>query len=294
MKKVLLVALSLSVVIVIGACSVSQRTLDDAQKRIDALKQKGVPDSSLSTPIVYLAQAKDANQRGNKGLARLSADSMRILIALAEAAYTDNLAKKKPEIDGIISQLTSAKKEMSGMQVKKLDSAMKVIDSFLAINWIYQAEFNARLTVDSLLPVLKFNEARAQELRPRLPGQWVCTNITKNPEIKEINAVEKKIFTYTSDGKCKLVETKKGQTSQALKEDWEFHSSGTWDLLGDTIYMLVNHFSSVRQNFTKMSLKNGKKVWTLEKEPTYDSVITDGSQDRWIPFIDLQRDFIRK
>jgi hypothetical protein len=41
-----------------------------------------------------------------------------------------------------------------------------------------------------------------------------------------------------------------------------------------------------------MSTKTGKKVWELKKEPTYDSAITDGSQDRWIPFSDLQRDFV--
>jgi hypothetical protein len=287
-------ALSLCLVIVIGSCSVSQKTLNDAQKRIDALKLKGVPDSSLSTAIVYLAQAKDANQRGNKGLAHLSADSMRILIAQAEGAYSDNLIKKKPEVDELVLQLTKAKSQLSGLQVKKLDSALKVIDSFNQKNWIYQVENNAKMAVNELLPVLKFNEDRARELRPRLPGDWVCINKTKSEEIKEVNAVEKKIFSYMSDGKCKLVETKNGQSGQALKEDWEFNSFGTWDILGDTIFMFINRFVSVRQNFTTMSMKDGKKVWTLKKEPTYDSAITDGSQDRWIPFTDLQRDFEKK
>jgi|WetSurMetagenome_2_1015567.scaffolds.fasta_scaffold144289_1 hypothetical protein len=290
----LAMVLSLSLVIVIGSCGVSQKTLDDAQKRINVLKQKGVPDSSLSTAIVYHAQAKDANQRGNKGLARRSADSMRILIAQAEGAYSDNLIKKKPEVDDLVMQLTKAKAQLSGLQVKKLDSALKVIDSFNQKNWIYQVENNAKVAVNELLPALKFNEERARELRPRVPGDWVCVNKTKSEELKEVNAVEKKIFSYYPDGKCKLVETKSGQSGPALKEDWEFNSFGTYDLLGDTIFMFINRFKSVRQNFTTMSLKDGKKVWTTKKEATYDSAITDGSQDRWIPFTDLQKDFDKK
>jgi hypothetical protein len=290
-KAALSIILSISLTIFINACSVSQKTLDDAQKRIDALKAKGVPDSSLSTAIIYVFQAKDSKQRGNNGLARLSADSMRILIAQAEAAYSDNVIKKKPEMDDLILQLTKAKAQLSGLQAKKVDSALKVIDSFNRKNWIYQVEATAKSAVNELLPVLKFNEARAQELRSRVPGEWVCANITKSEEIRGVNAVEKKIFTYNTDGTCKLVESKSGQSGQALQEDWEFQSVGNWDLLGDTIFMFINRFKSVRQNFTTMSIQNHKKIWTLKKEPAYDSVITDGSQDRWIPFTDLQMDF---
>jgi hypothetical protein len=292
------IVLSLSLIIVIGACGVSQRTLDNAQKRIDALKLKGVPDSSLSTAIVYLFQAKDSDQRGNKGLARRSADSMRILIAQAEAAYQDNLIKKKPEIDDLILQLTRAKTQLTGLQLKKLDSAMSVIDSFNQKNWIYQTEYNAKLTFNELLPVLKFNEERAGELRSRLPGEWVCTNISKNTENKEVHTVEKKIFTFTDDGKCKLVENKIGQSSPVLKEDWEFVSSGTYDFLGDTIVMFIDHFARARQNIDTVDAaifkERKKKVWGRKAEPAYDSAITDGSQDRWIPFIDLQRDFVKR
>jgi hypothetical protein len=293
-KTVLSVLLSLSVMMFIGACSVSQKTLDDAQRRIDALKAKGVPDSSLSTPLVYLFQAKDANQRGNKGLAHMSADSMLILIAQAENTYNENLVKMKPACDSMINLLIQAKSKLTGLQAKKVDSAMKFIESFSQKNWIYQVENNAKLAVNEMVPQLVFNENRAKELRDRIPGQWVCTNVTKNAEDKTIHAVEKKIFTYNKDGSCKLVETKQGQSGQALKEDWEFNSYGTYDLLGDTIFMFIKRFASVRQNFTTMSMKDGKKAWTLKKEPTYDSAITDGTQDRWIPFTDLQRDFERK
>ena len=131
MKKAFFnVVFALSVIALISGCSVSQRALDDAQRRIDALKAKGVPDSSLSTALVYLYQARDCNQRGNKSLARLSADSMRILIAQAEALYSENLIKLRPTVDSLIFIINKAKSELSGLQAKKLDSAMKVIETF--------------------------------------------------------------------------------------------------------------------------------------------------------------------
>lgn len=295
MKKAFFnVVFALSVIALISGCSVSQRALDDAQRRIDALKAKGVPDSSLSTALVYLYQAKDCNQRGNKGLARLSADSMRILIAQSEALYSENLIKLRPTVDSLIFILNKAKSELSGLQVKKLDSAMKVIESFSQKNWIYQVEANAKAAVADMLPQLKFNEARARELRGRVPGEWVCTNITKNSENKAINAVEKKVFAFNRDGSAKLVETIKGQVSPVLKEDVEFDSYGTYDLAGDTIMMFIKRFVAVKQNFEDQVDNKGKKSWKPKKEPTYDSAITDGSQDRWIPFTEMQSDFVQE
>jgi len=106
--------------------------------------------------------------------------------------------------------------------------------------------------------------------------------------------MEKKVFIFNKDGSAKLVESKKGQSSQVLKEDYEFNSYGTYDLLGDTIMIFIKRFASVKQNFENQVDKNGKKVWETQKQPTYDSTITDGSQDRWIPFTEMQADFVQE
>jgi hypothetical protein len=201
-------------------------------------------------------------------------------------------------MDDLILQLTRAKAQLTGLQVKKLDSALKVIDSFNQKAWIYQVEANAKAAVNELLPVLKFNEERAKELRPRIPGEWVCTQTTKSTEDKEVHAVEKKIFTFFGDGKCKLVETKSGQVSPVLKVDYQFDSYGNYDLLGDTILMFINKFARIRQSMDTINpdiyKANKKKVWGKRKEPAYDSAITDGSQDRWIPFTEMKQDFDKK
>jgi hypothetical protein len=45
--------------------------------------------------------------------------------------------------------------------------------------------------------------------------------------------------------------------------------------------------------FERMFILDGgkKKEWRKEPKPTYDSTITDGSQDRFISFADLKEDF---
>jgi hypothetical protein len=291
MKRLVLSAtLALSVILLAGGCSVSQRSIDDAQRRINELKAKGVPDSSLSDAVKYLYGATYAKEKDDKTLARRSLDSARILIAQSEALYSDNAVRLKPFTDSLIAVLTRARGELTGMQLKSLDSALAVIDAFAKKNWIYQIEDNCNKAI-AMLPTLKFNEDRAKELKARLPGEWVCTNTTKSDADKTINAVEKKIFTFNKDGKVMLVETKKGQSAKNLKEDWEFQSFGTWDCLGDTIHIFVDRFACKKQNFETLIETPGKKTWEKKSEKTYDSLITDHSQDRWLPFSEMSQDF---
>jgi outer membrane murein-binding lipoprotein Lpp len=279
-KLVFLAPLALSVIL-LGGCSISQKAIDDAQARVNELKAKGVPDSSLSDAVKYLYGASYSKQKDEKTRARKSLDSARILIAQAEALYSENAGRMKSYTDSVMAVLNKAKSEFSGIQMKKLDSAMAVINTFVQKSWIYQIEDNCRKTLD-LLAVLRFNEARAKELKERLPGEWVCSNPIKSPTDKTINALEKKVFDFYKDGKVKLIETKKGQSAKNLKEDYEFQSFGTWDCLGDTVMIFVDRFKCVRQNFETLLEK--EKKWEKKSEKTYDSTITDHSQDRWIPF----------
>ncbi|MBD3391115.1 MAG: hypothetical protein GF418_03580 [Chitinivibrionales bacterium] len=271
----------------------SRRTLEDAEKRIAALKERGVPDSSLSRAKVFLYQARDAKQRGNMGLARASADSMRILIAKAEDDYAKAMERLKPYLASMRGKFQKVRADLSGLHQARLDSMMNIIDSLTAMSWLIAAEAQANV-LDSMLPRLEFDQNRAEELRSRLPGTWVCTQKTTHAEDKSVNAVEKKVFSFDRDGKAKLVENKKGKSSPFLKEDWEFRSWGTWDLLGDTIHLFIERFACTRQQFEEYHKKNGKVWWEKKLHPTYDSTITDGSQDRWITFADLKKDFVRR
>ncbi len=294
MKKFVILSFCVIVSIAILGCSVSKRAIEDAEKRVEALSAKGVPDSSLSRAKVFVYQAKDAKQRGNVGLARLSADSMRILIAQAEAQYEDNMTRLRPWIEsqkGLVSQETS---HLTGLHKKHRDSTMAVVDSFIGINWLLHAEANIKEFV-KYLPKLKSDEILAEELRPKIPGRWKCTQETKHSEDRTVRAFEDKIFTFSRDGSVNLVEQKNGKSTPFFKENWKFISYGNYDIKGDTIMLFVNRFKAVKQDFWDLKKDDrGRKKWVKTSHGSYDSVITDGSQDRFVTFHDLKEDFVRR
>ena len=291
-KRLALLTVITSVACMIAACSVSDRALVNAEKRINALKSKGVPDSALSPCLVYLYQAREMKKSHQAGESRAGAKMLRIELAKAEALYRDQIANLKPTVDANLATINAARSKYDGLELKKIDSLIAVVDSFVRMNWLLQANTKA-MEIIARLPQFDFDSDRAKEIRSRVPGEWVCANKTTSKENKAINAVEKKIFIFEKDGTAKLIENKKGQSGPYLREDWEFNSWGKWDVNGDTVRLFINRFASVRQNFERMFLENGgkKKEWKNEPQPTYDSLITDGSQDRFVTFSDLQSDF---
>ena len=215
-------------------------------------------------------------------------------LASVEANFKETVNRLMPVIDSLRSVIRATRSGLTGLQLKKIDSMMVPVDSLLAMKWYLAAHTKAQ-EIGSLIPQFNKDEERVKELRSILPGEWVCTNITKSKEEKGVNAVEKKVFTFNRDGSVLLEENKKGQSGPFLKEDWEFKSWGKYDMNGDTIHLFIDRFASLRQNFERLYLEDGgkKKVWKKEPQPTYDSTITDGSQDRYITYEDLKGDFVQ-
>jgi hypothetical protein len=289
----LLVCVVLTFLMGLVACGPSDNTLNNADKRIKALKSKGVPDSSLSPAIVCLYQARETKKKSDWGPCREAAKQLRVELAKAEAIYRDNISNLKPSIDSLRAILMAARKNYSNMELKKFDSSMAVVDSLVRVDWLLQANTKAQQLV-AMIPAFNFDSDRSKELRERVPGEWVCTNVTKSTENKNINAVEKKIFTFNKNGTGTLVENGKGQTGAYLRIDYEFISTGTWDINGDSIHLFCTRFQQVKQNAERLFLTpDGKPIeWRKEKsQPPYDSAITDHSQDRCVTFTDLKEDF---
>ncbi len=294
MRKLGLYLISLTAIVVLTGCGgVSQKTLDQAQKRIDNLKTQGIPDSLLSMAKVYLAQAIISKDKGKAPEAKKAANELEKQLTEVEKYYKDNVSNLLPSIESQKSQIRSAREEFSALQAKKIDSMINVVDSFLNIKFYLQANNTAQEILKSI-PQFREDQKKADEIIKKIPGEWICTNHIKGTENKEINAIERKIFTFDKKGSVRLVENKKGRSGPFLKEDYEYRSVGTWDVLGDTIYLFVNRFSAVRQNFERMHKEGKKLIWKKETHAPYDSSITDGSQDRNIIYADLLSDFVQK
>ena len=269
---------------------VNEKMLDDAQARITVLKDKGLPDEKVSGARVFLYQAREYHEKKNGSAAKQAADSMKANLEKAEAFYQQEVATLGPKIDAAKSTALKAKEELSGYQMRKVDSLSRVVDSFKRMDWLLQANNKAQELV-ALIPSLKEDEAKAARIRKIIPGEWVFEERAKSVECKDVNKLTRKVFSFGRDGKVYLVESGKGKGSCFLNEDWEFRSYGTYDYKGDTIMLSVGRFHIVRQMFTKASVVGDKITWKDEPGPTYDSAITDGSQDRSITYEDLKLDF---
>jgi len=289
--------LAVALTVVVGAAfvvgcggGVDDKALDDAQKRLDQLKAKGVPSDKMSEARVFLDEAKRALEKNNKAPAKKAADSMKVYLAKAESFYQQEVSTLGPKIADAKNTALKAKSELTSFQARKIDSLVSVIDSFVKIDWLLQANTEGQKLV-ALLPSLKEDEAAAAKLKKIIPGEWVFTEKDKSVEDPKVNAVTTKTFQFGNDGKVHLVEKKSGQSSPTFKEDWLFESWGTYGYKGDTVMLLVSRFAAKKQMFTRLHMIDGKPVWKDEPGPTYDSAITDGSQDRSITYKDLKEDF---
>ncbi len=267
----------IGIILVIGGCGSDRMSLEEAQAKIDELSDAGMPDSALSSAKVHLYQAKSAKTTGNSGIARRSTDSLIIALDRAEQQYAEWMESFAPVVDSLTAVLGEKKVNLTGLQLKAADSAVAVIDSFVGRNWMIQARAQA-LKADTLLTQLVQDEEKAQEIRKKLPGKWVGIRDAKTEGGKK--AVEKRIVVFGGDGSLHLTESMKGFTSDNFKEDWEFISSGTWDVKGDTAVLKISEEKCTRQNF--WTLKDG--AWKKDAKPTYDTTITDGSKDKTMTF----------
>jgi len=269
---------------------VDDKMLDDAQKRLDLLKSKGVPSDKMSEARVFLDEAKRALEKNNKQPAKKAADSLKVYLAKAEGFYQQEVSSLGPKIADSKKTALKAKEELTGFQARKIDSLISVIDSFVKIDWLLQANTKGEELV-KLLPSLKEDEATAAKMKKIIPGEWVFTDRDRSVEDPKVNALTTRTFQLGNDGKAHLIEKKFGQSSPTFKEDWLFESWGTYGYKGDTVMLMIDRFAAKKQMFTRLHMIDGKPVWKDEPGPTYDSLIKDGSQDRFITYKDLKEDY---
>ncbi len=263
--------------ILAGCGGVSQEKLDVAKAQIAELESKGVPDSLLSKPKVFLYQTTTALKTSNSGLARRGYDSLTITLDYAQSWYEATMKQLKPRVASLRAKIEEGTEGLTGLQRAFADSMIGLVDSFTAKNWMLQAEQKAS-ALEQTLPLLQEDEKKAQRIRKRLPGRWRGRRVIKEPGK---NAVEKRELVFKTDGSIQVTEEMRGQTSEYLKEDWKFISWGTYDIKGDTIKLFIEREKCPRQTF--WNYRDGKG-WVKEDQPTYDSTITNGSKDRFMTY----------
>jgi len=258
------------------------------EERIKTLEEKGVPDSVLSSVKVYLYNVKNLGKTGQMGKVRLYKDSLKTGIAGAEAWFDKAMQDNKVYIEQIKKSIDERKAKLSGLPLKDCDSMLKVADSFVSVNWLIQARTRFE-QLDAAMATFLSNQEKADALRPKLIGTWKDVHTVRPPEDEEgahYKAVETRIYKFGKDGAFSGVEEMHGQTTPFMKEDWKFLSWGTFDLMGDSIYLFVTREKCTQQIFTQLNAKTGK--WDRNVKPTYDSTVTNNKKDKFITYDDLK------
>ncbi len=293
MKKAISILSFLALVFLVG-CGISDEKLDAANLRLDELLNKGLPDSLVSPAKVSLYAATESKKRGRSGEAKLDYTKGVAALDVAEAALEKAVTEKKPKVlADYSSNKEDVKKNLRGLHLKEADSLLAIVDSLLNISFVYKAE-NKMLAFDENYKSLKEQQKTADKIKRKVYGTWKYEVQASHSEDKSVNSIEKKVFVFYKNGKATFVEEKKGKSSPFLKEDWKFISKGTWDMKGDTIHVLTNKFACPKQTFWELHPKGNKKTWVKKNQPTYDSTVTDGSQDRFITLADLKEDYKRR
>jgi hypothetical protein len=288
------VAMSFVTGIIFIGCGVTTRKMNDAEKRINALAQNGMPDSLLTDVRVLLVQIKTSKQYGGGYGAspKKLYDSAMGILANAEMIYINSTNKIKPGVEALRKTLDAKKQGLSGAQLMEADRLIKDVDSFIKINKWTEAKEKCEMTDSTLTSLLK-DEKTAAEVKVKLTGTWSGVQKVKNKQEKA-DFVEKKIFSFSPDNKIDIIEERNGQTNAMVKEDWKFQSGGTFSLKGDTILVAVTKEKCFKQIYMNLVEKNGKAQWLKKEKPTYDSTITSGKKDRFLTFAFLKENFKKR
>ena len=289
-KRLVLIVSGILLSGLLAGCGVSDKQIEKMDNQLKSLGDRGVPDSMLSSIKVHTYQAREQKRLGMNREANSAADSATALLGLAETMLQKKSAEIKPIVTAILDSLTAASPTLTGLMQHQLDSAKAVVDSFVKLDRVYQAEGCAQQAM-VLLASLRRCEATAADMQTKIPGVWVCTNKLTSETYAEVKGLEKKTFDFKKDGAVTLTETSSGQSAKDLKMDYEFISIGTYTLLGDTVIMNINRFRRVKEVAQQLDIIDGKKGWKKTVVPPCDSTITDGSQDRYTTYSELTEDW---
>lgn len=265
-------------------CGVSEKKMDTLGASIDSLSEMGLPDSVLSDAKILLRTARGKFKAADLGAAGRNFDSASTLVDKAREFYAAKMQELGPEVNGLVKDMTEKKGALTGPNLHVADSVMAQIDSLMQINYLFQAR-HVLGKMEKLMPALLEDEEKGTKLRKRIIGTWVET---ARPDGVGSTSVVKTILELNKDGSLVKKESKKGQSTDYLKEDWAFESTGSWAMKGDTVVMTVTNEKCLRQIYTQYHHK--KKKWIREVKPTYDSTLAAPKIEP-IAWVDLDGDF---
>ncbi|MDG5815067.1 hypothetical protein QA601_08260 [Chitinispirillales bacterium ANBcel5] len=283
-KQLVLLSIVVLVFSLLFSCN-KKITVEEARERIEGLVARGVPESEMSKIRMYLFNMESAKSTGNQGPYRRYRSSLDLALNEFEERMVVLLDESGPIIDSLKEVVEEKKGNLKGLHLEAADSLLAAFDSLVKTNQLLLARTRLEqynLKMDTLITMQNV----ADSLRNQFVGAWV---MEKESPDRRFNVVERTEIHMRRDGTLYIMESKRGRTSESTREDWEFRSTGTWDLKGDIAYHYIENEKRIRQNFHTLDPQTGR--WRKESKPAYDSTFTDGSRDRYAAYSALKEDY---
>jgi hypothetical protein len=256
-------------------------------QQVDSLKAAGAPDTLLTEIKVLHYKAKNNVQRGNGREAQKQVAQMQEFIGKIKSQFAVTATSSKKSIDSLAAQFRTEAAAMTGDRVKVINRVLHEADSLLKANLMLKANSLLKEFAVSV-PQLQENEKQAQLIAPKVIGAW--RRLTEEKD-KKIGSDYKKTEEYeiARDNKFVITETMKGNQDETVYYDYQFISYGDYSLNGDTINMWVKRMKGYNKN--KILVNEKTDEWKSVGQPGFDSLVTDGSQDRFATYGELKQHF---
>lgn len=290
-KKTVIVVAVLSVIILVLGCGKGMKgEIQDLKTAIDSLKQSGAPDTLLTSVEVLWFKAESEQKRGKGKEARKALDEANVVLKKIEEKFATAASASQEIIDATSSKIKDQAKTLTGERAKIVDSIMVEVQRMVSEKKVLQA--NTLISeLGAKMPELIKNEETAKKIAPKLAGRWKRVYIDKDKDIGS-NMTETTVYTFTRNGKFTLDETKKGKYNDYVMMDYKYYSTGDYTLNGDTVKLWTKTIKGFNKN--KRAMNKEKTEWKIMQDPpSFDSLVTDGSQDRFTTYSELKQHYKR-
>jgi len=257
MKYLIGLLTAAAVLLLVGCASFDDKS-KDVGKRLSILEQKGVPDSIISPARLAYSTAQGEKRRNKPDAADKKMKEAIALVKAAEVSLEKSLTETKPDVIARLNALSAkAGKDFRGLHKAEADSLLKAADSLIKIDYIFKANDIVRNFENDYSKKVK-DQATADSLALRIVGTWTFLDTAKHSEDKNVNAVDRKVFTFRKDGSAYFLGEKKGQVSPYARIDAKFETFGTWDIKGDVIHITATKFVQHKQSSWQLNELTGK------------------------------------
>ncbi len=262
------VLLSLSLFSCSGA---SKQSVERINTVVDSLRAAGAPDSLLAEVEILAFKAKNEMEKGGKGTAGKLIRQANKLLDQVQKQYEAAAGSASAEVNALVSDLKAKSKELTGERIAVIERGVKEIDSLSAASLVLQAARRAS-DLTRRLPVLLANEEKTRINQPLIVGTWVRESTDKDAD-RGSNSKKIENFTYRSDKTFTANQTEKGNYSDDVVLDYNYMSTGTYSLNGDSIRYKIDRIRGFNRNKAQY-----KGKWVQNEKAGFDSAVGQASQ----------------